>query len=112
MSIPRAVVSRRARLRTRDSATAVARQRLDSRNFARLHSPPMTPTPRVLSDQEFAALNTDEKYNYLYAMIQFLLGSRGKVAAESAATVHAVPPAEHHSAPDRANPELPACWST
>jgi hypothetical protein len=70
----------------------------------------MTPTPRVLSDQEFAALNTDEKYNYLYGMIQFLLGSRGKVAAES--SVHAVPPAEQHGAPDRANPELPACWST
>ena len=49
----------------------------------------MTPSPRLLSDQEFAALSTDEKYNYLYAMVQYLLGSRAKTAAETAATPEA-----------------------
>jgi hypothetical protein len=40
---------------------------------------------RLLTDQEFAALTTEEKFNYLNEIISSLLGDRAKAAEETPA---------------------------
>ena len=48
---------------------------------------------RLLSDEEFSALTTDEKFNYLNEVVSCLLGDRAK-AAEAAARRREVRPEE------------------
>jgi hypothetical protein len=54
----------------------------------------MSQTLRLLTDEEFSALTTDEKFNYLNEVVSCLLGDRAKAAQEAAARHGEARPAE------------------
>ena len=49
---------------------------------------------RLLSDEEFSALTTDEKFSYLNEVMSRLLGDRAKAAEEAAARRREAGPSE------------------
>ena len=64
----------------------------------------MSQTLRLLTDEEFSALTTDEKFNYLNEVISCLLGDRAKPTEEATASRRETRPAETRdaqSAPER-----------
>jgi hypothetical protein len=58
----------------------------------------MSQTVRLLTDAEFAALTTDEKFNYLNEVVSCLLAHRAKAAEETPAPRREARPAEAEDA--------------
>ena len=54
----------------------------------------MKEAPRLLSDVEFAKLTTEEKYDYLNEIVNYLLSHRAKRAEEAPAKPPEVSPAK------------------
>ena len=65
----------------------------------------MSEAPRLLSDVEFAKLTTEEKYNYLNEIVNYLLSDRAKRAEEAPASPPEVSPAKPETKQPPAPPE-------
>ena len=58
----------------------------------------MSQTLRLLTDEEFSALTTDEKFNYLNEVVSCLLGHRANTAEEATASDREARAAENRNA--------------
>ena len=58
----------------------------------------MSQTLRLLTDEEFSALTTDEKFNYLNEVVSCLLGQRAKTTEEATASHREARTAENRDA--------------